>query len=540
MRSGLYDILSSRTNAKARAMVLWASSLLFGLIGKGWGVYQEGGERGKFVLILASITAVELQIALLTDIPEPYLPDVTQAAKIEAKSEKERKRRERENKYTTMLEDEKIPTNPNLSTANSNSNPETVLDAEEVEIFASKSGLGPWDVAVLTLELMESYLLYLCEENLTVPIVTSVFTQKESSWENLPVKTLLSLRRALSDAFRCVFQFFEDCKLLGIRLGGCEVSLKGVDTKALSGKTDHVLTRGIRCLATWLRLETTEHKNKFIDVLPYLLTLRPPKGSKTPDVIGYLAPGILEHLGDKKVAKTLRENRAIATFTDLIAQKISVQGIEPREMNYVEVSQLCQPVIELITEDKNNYSPYILKEVSPYLPSISKALTSSLSSKSDLKLNLRELSDMMVSEARMQASLLVTILTLHSARQITPNDLARTMAGTQGSLSRGGVRVEKMWKAIVNILAPEKKMAAAPQDCSLVARGIDALNLCVSVHPSLARVLAQENNRTALQLQHKLWKFLMSRDSKDKLSDQLDEVVTSFEGLLARLRNISS
>eukprot|EP00466_Bigelowiella_natans_P007382 jgi/Bigna1/143624/aug1.80_g18332 len=80
----------------------------------------------------------------------------------------------------------------------------------------------------------------------------------------------MAIRRAISDGFGSLLQFFRDCDSLDIRLGSTR---RFPWDSSQQRDLDHVFLAGFRALGTFLPVETQEHPDKLGAAVPSLLNI---------------------------------------------------------------------------------------------------------------------------------------------------------------------------------------------------------------------------------------------------------------------------
>ncbi len=296
VRSGIGDVLSSRTKPGPRSGALLLALHAMRSLGPAWACRKwrqsresPGDEslRGQFAALLVGVVGVEVQVALLTDVPEFYLPYEVDQVKAEVAQAKEK-------------QEEKASLAP---TASGDSKVRPTLSGTRISVVSERT--------VLCLELLELFLRYLTSDEYGA-----------LGWDRLSTSTLSSIRRSIDDSFACILQYFEDLKDLGATLG--RNRLAQVRPRA-QAHLDSVMMSAVRCLGAWLAVETEAHRDRLRTVLPYLLALDRPEGDRKLEdpPLAYLVPGLLAAIEDVKLADIMIQSGAGDRVAALVAGAIA-------------------------------------------------------------------------------------------------------------------------------------------------------------------------------------------------------------------------
>jgi len=542
LRTGIREILTSRTKSTIRIAALQLCSLLLSQFGPLWSVgnakdAKEKDKRGEFPALLVSITAVELQVLLLTDIPQLYLPEEANALKEEVKKEleekkrrmtEEQKKKEKEQGGTGDVDptafDEKIPMKETTASCSEikvevdNERKKTKSHTIKTKKYRCQDlFLG----AVVCFDLLESYLKYLCGEN-EAPYDEVVEDIKgngdvaEAIWETLEFRHLMSIRKALSDAFFSILQFFQDCIPLGISLGECPKTIS--NHAELSVLMDNLLTRGVRCLGTWMRLETTEHRDKLLETIPFLLSL-----SKPPQYLGiYLIPGLLEMAEDAKMNRKLIESGLVPSILDLFKKRLNCLMKKQDDVNPTELILTC----ELLTSFLDKKHIIFLE----YLPVFSNAIQ--FLSKSDKNARIND-SDWQ------RASLFLCMLYQSITSLIkNPKDFSHEFQEHKGKTKVEAIsQIKATWKTILGITIPTRNKIGMPVNASVLSETLSCMKPNILKYPVLSSLLGSIETR--INDQRRMWAVvadtLAAQQRKELRSDVL-RVIKELDDIISYVR----
>mmetsp|Transcript_22260 Transcript_22260/g.54435 ORF Transcript_22260/g.54435 Transcript_22260/m.54435 type:complete len:876 (-) Transcript_22260:170-2797(-) len=565
---GITEVLSSRVKPDVRASCLYLSLTMFKLLGSTWATVLFGEDGAKsssnkgrsvhLAALVVSMAAVELQVNLLTDIPEVHLPGESDRAKLEVakelkeKAEKAKKRREGtgqeqkpdadkcDSKRASDVVSDMLPTDEKVSIRL----PNPSKPNNEPKLRLKKRHAVLCHRAVVCLELLDATLHFLCNEPwcgehfLRHAIYASNVTADESkldeaklAWENIPVESLMPIRRALSDSMMSLITFFNDCQALGISLG--ESRIFDADDCEAQNDLDQMLIAGAKYIGTWMRLETEEHREKIRDLIPTLLAMKPSEtSSQDRESVPYLIPGILETLSDVKAAETLLSGHALEKICQLITRRFA--GDSPLTFNPIEIVLTCQVILELLETAGPSAASYATDEIAPYLHIIPVALRKVQKSTESCVGHDRQLGHYN------QSLLLLALLFSRSALLLGPKGIALAMAAGK-SASLGAVRSERAWSTIAQILIKRSICHRIPEDAPLLKRVLEDLRMCLKSHAQLAHILSKEASVDDIRTLRSLWGALAGRIPKferkehEKLED-ITAVITSIDSLLLALR----
>jgi len=365
-------------------------------------------------------------------------------------------------------------------------------------------------------------------------------------WEELDFQSLMAIRRAISDGFGSLLQFFRDCDSLDIRLGSTR---RFPWDSSQQRDLDHVFLAGFRALGTFLRVETQEHRDKLAAAVPSLLNISERvdpvddekaafSSSSLPSyqILGYLVPGLLEAVEEdgeddndddakgnsssssksKEIVEALLCHEGISRFLALIVSVMVPPPSSPTTGSHVNMVEVCLSgllVRQLLEKAGPQASAYAIDEIAPHLPALLAGLQRHFLRPSPLPhiQTPHEDKETFINEARTH----LCILFVRASQLMGPQSLQQALKKHASTKSISSPKsAEEAWDVVVrSLLQPGERggdgekngVGSSPQQqrhfASLLVRGgilrdgLEGLKMCLREHKALGKVLNPARRR---------------------------------------------